>query len=100
MIKLNQATLDKLEDLLTLAGYTVRHEKGNFKSGSCIIETSRLIVLNKFSTVETKAAFLIGALKQIPVDEQLLDDRQIKMLQELQQMEISFPTPENQDVNL
>ena len=69
MIKLTQHYLDKLQDLLTQAGYTVRHEKGNFKSGSCVVETGKLIVLNKFSPVETKVSYLIEALHTLPIDE-------------------------------
>ena len=42
MIKLTQHSLDKIEELLTIAGYKVRNEKGNFKSGSCVIESSKM----------------------------------------------------------
>ena len=75
MIKLTQSSLDKLTELFTLAGYTIRLEKGNFKSGSCMIEAGKLIVLNKFSPVETRVTFLLDALQTIHIDEQLLDDR-------------------------
>lgn len=75
MIKLTQASLDKLTELFTLAGYTLRHEKGNFKSGSCLIESGKLIVLNKFSPVESRVTFLIETLPKIQIDETLLDDR-------------------------
>lgn len=82
MIKLTQASLDKLTELFTLAGYTLRHEKGNFKSGTCMIESGKLIVLNKFSPVETRVTFLLDALHKIQVDESLLDDRRRTFLQE------------------
>ncbi|CAN5679883.1 hypothetical protein BH11BAC1_BH11BAC1_23430 [soil metagenome] len=82
MIKLTQNSLDKLTELFTLAGYTIRHEKGNFKSGSCMIEAGKLIVLNKFSPVETRVTFLIDALKKIQPDQNLLDDRRKSFLKE------------------
>jgi len=82
MIKLTQTSLDKLTELFTLAGYTIRHEKGNFKSGSCMIEAGKLIVLNKFSPVETRVTFLIDALKKIQPDPSLLDDRRKAFLKE------------------
>jgi hypothetical protein len=82
MIKLTQSSLDKLTDLFTLAGYTIRLEKGNFKSGSCMIEAGKLIVLNKFSPVETRVTFLLEALHTIQIDEQLLDDRRRIFLHE------------------
>ena len=83
MIKLTQTTLDKLEELLVLGGYKVRTEKGNFKSGSCIVETSKLIVLNKFSPVETKVGFLIEAVQQLELDQSMMDERYLKFLEEV-----------------
>jgi len=90
MIKLTQHTLEKLEDLLASAGYTIRNEKGNFKSGSCVIEASKIIVLNKFSPVETKVAFLVESLQKLEIDESLLDEKNRKFLHELKQTEINF----------
>ena len=83
MIKLNQSTFDKLEELLILGGYKVRTEKGNFKSGSCIVEHSKLIVLNKFSPVETKVGFLIEAVQQLELDTTVMDERYLKFLEEV-----------------
>ncbi len=83
MIKLTQSTLDKLEELLVLGGYKVRTEKGNFKSGSCIVEASKLIVLNKFSPVETKVGFLIEAVQQLELDQSMMDERYLKFLEEV-----------------
>ncbi|MCX6292309.1 MAG: hypothetical protein NT126_11175 [Bacteroidetes bacterium] len=90
MIKLTQHTLDKLDELLTQAGYSIRNEKGNFKSGSCLIETSKIIVLNKFSPVETKVAFLVESLPKMTIDESLLDEKSRKFFHELKQTEISI----------
>ncbi len=90
MIKLTQHSLDKLEELFVQAGYTIRNEKGNFKSGSCVMVASKIIVLNKFSTVETKVAFLVESLQKMELDETLLDDKSRKFLQELKQTEIVF----------
>ncbi len=85
MIKLTQNSLDKLEELLTLAGYTVRNEKGNFKSGSCLIESSKVIVLNKFATVEAKVAYLIETIHDLNLDESLLDEKNKKFLQQVKE---------------
>ena len=90
MIKPTQHTLDKLEELFAQAGYTIRNEKGNFRSGSCLIETSKVIVLNKFSPVEVKVSFLIESLQKIVLDETLLDEKNRRLLQELKQTEINF----------
>lgn len=89
-MKLTQHTLDKIEDLLTMAGYKVRNEKGNFKSGSCLIDTSKIIVLNKFAPVESKVSYLIEAIQGLTLDESLLDEKNLKLLQEIRQTEINF----------
>ncbi len=89
MIKLTQATLDKLEELLILGGYKIRTEKGNFKSGSCIVEHSKLIVLNKFSPVETKVGYLIEALQYLQLDVTMMDEKYLKFLDEVR----STPIP-------
>jgi hypothetical protein len=90
MIKLTQHYLDKLQDLLERAGYTIRHEKGNFKSGSCVMEASKLIVLNKFSPVETKVSFLVEALRTLQIDESLLDADAKKLYRESRQTELKL----------
>ena len=90
MSKFTQSYLDKLEELFRQADYTIRYEKGNFKSGFCILENLKVIVVNKFSTIENKIGFLIEALQQLPFDETLLDERSKKLLHELKQKEISF----------
>ncbi len=85
MIKLTQHTLDKLEDLLLLSGYKVRNEKGNFKSGSCLLEDSKVIVLNKFAPVEAKVSYLVEAIRHLNIDESLLDEKNQKLLQDARQ---------------
>lgn len=94
MIKLTQHSLDKLEDMLTLAGYKVRHEKGNFKSGSCVLEASKMIVLNKFAPVEAKVTYLIEAIRQLNIDETVLDEKNAKLLLEARQTSLEF-SPES-----
>jgi hypothetical protein len=89
MIKLTQHSLDKLGELLVMAGYTVRNEKGNFKSGSCLIESSNIIVLNKFAPVEAKVAYLIETIHEINIDEGLLDEKNRKFLQQIRETQIN-----------
>jgi hypothetical protein len=72
------------------AGYSIRHERGNFKSGSCVVEENKLIVLNKFSPVETKVSFLIEALQTVKLDESLLDEKSLKLYHEARQPELKL----------
>jgi hypothetical protein len=89
MIKLTQTSLDKLEELLTMAGYIVRNEKGNFKSGSCMIESSNIIVLNKFAPVEAKVAYLVETIHEMNIDESLLDEKNRKFLQQVKETTVN-----------
>ena len=91
MIKLTQHSLDKLEELLVMAGYTVRNERGNFKSGSCLVESSNVIVLNKFAPVEAKVAYLIEAIHNLELDENLLDEKNLKYLHLVKMTDIDLP---------
>ncbi len=59
MAKFTPAFLKKLEDLLKEQGYEVRYEKGNFKSGYCVLEAKKVVVINKFSTLESRIQALI-----------------------------------------
>lgn len=80
-----QYTLDKLELLLKSLRYKVRYEKGSFKTGACVLENSRVVVVNRFSNIESKINALIQLLQQMPVEESLLDDKQLQFLYSLKQ---------------
>ena len=61
MFKYTPATLRKMEQLFEEARYTIRYEKGSFTSGYCILEDRRIVVINKFLSVEGR----INALAEI-----------------------------------
>ena len=67
-MKYTQSTLDKLEDILGEADYTVRYERGNFQSGYCILEQKRVVVLNKFLDTEGRINTLVELIPQLNVD--------------------------------
>ncbi|MFM7728469.1 MAG: hypothetical protein ACKO7B_17355, partial [Flavobacteriales bacterium] len=54
----------------------------------CIVEHSKLIIMNKFNPVETKVAFLVDAIRQLQLDESLMDERYLKLLGEVRQLEL------------
>ncbi len=64
-IKYTQHFLGKLQDQLAESGYQVRFEKGNFKTGYCILEHKKVVVINKFVPVESKINSLIEILKKV-----------------------------------
>lgn len=46
--------MQKLVDKLREFDYTVRFEKGNFKTGYCILEDRKIIVVNKFHDISAR----------------------------------------------
>ena len=85
-----QHTLEKLEHLFKALDYKVRYEKGNFKTGTCIIEHNRIIVVNKFSNLENKIAALAELIQKIEADEALLDEKQKQFFYSLKQTKLEI----------
>ncbi len=83
-------TLEKLEALLKSLNYKVRYEKGNFKTGACVIENSRIVVINKYADLESRITAVTGLLKTIEADETLLDEKQLQLLYLIKQSEQAF----------
>ena len=84
-LSITNHTLDKLESLLKALDYRVRYEKGNFKTGACVLENSRVVVVNKFSNLESKIQGLADLIATLEVQNQLLDDKQKQLLNQLKQ---------------
>lgn len=81
-------TLEKLEQLLLAMGFKVRYEKGNFKTGACLLDHHKMIVVNKFSNLEGKIAALVTLVKETNANEDLLDDKQKQFYLSLKQTEL------------
>ena len=90
MLTLTTHTLEKLEILLRTAGYRVRYEKGNFKTGACLLLSNRIIVVNKFSNLESKIQAIVELVRQLELDYDLLDDKQITFLQQIKQTKLQL----------
>lgn len=83
-------TLEKLELLLKSLEYRVRYEKGSFKTGSCLLENSKVVVVNKFSTLESKIISLAELIRNLQVDESRLDEKQKQFLCVLKQTSLQL----------
>jgi hypothetical protein len=90
MLTLTTHTLEKMELLLKTAGYKVRYEKGNFKTGACLLQNSKIIVINRFSNLESKVLSIAELLRELEVDHNLLDDKQTAFLQQLKQTKLQL----------
>jgi non-homologous end joining protein Ku len=90
MLTATNHTLEKLENLLKSAGYRVRYEKGNFKTGACLLQSSKIVVVNKFSNLESKIQSVAELARMLEMDHQLLDDKQLAFLQQIKQTELQL----------
>lgn len=75
-ISFTNHTLEKVELLFKELGYRVRYEKGNFKTGSCLIENSKIVMVNKFSNLESKIVALVELLKSLDANDSKLSEKQ------------------------
>ncbi len=57
--------LQKIVDALKEYEYTVRFEKGNFRTGSCVLEEKKVIVVNKFHDVQARIENLREILQDL-----------------------------------
>ena len=82
-MKYNQSTLDKLEAIPEQAGYVLRYERGTFQSGYCILQSKKVIVINKFFQTEGRINTLIDLLPQLEISYDALTHESQKMYDEI-----------------
>jgi hypothetical protein len=83
MIKYTNQFLAKLEDLVAESDYTLRYEKGNFKSGYCVLKDQKIIIVNKFYPTEGKINALLDILKNVILDTTRFTEKNTKFYSEL-----------------
>jgi hypothetical protein len=78
-MKYTQSTLDKLEAIPEQAGYILRYERGTFQSGYCILESKKVVVLNKFLQTEGRINTLVDLIPQLDINTDALSEEQKKL---------------------
>ena len=64
-IKYTKHFLDKLENLFAASEYILRYEKGNFKSGYCVLKDTKIVIVNKYFPMEGKINALIDIVNEL-----------------------------------
>lgn len=82
-MKYTQATLDKLEAIPEEAGYVLRYERGTFQSGYCILESKKVVVLNKFLQIEGRINTLVDLIPQLDINTDILTEESKKLFTEI-----------------
>ena len=83
-LKYTPAFLSKLEDIFVESDYFLRYEKGNFKSGYCILKEKRVVIINKYFTTEGKVNSLVEILKQVEIQTEKLSEKTLKLFLQVQ----------------
>lgn len=84
-IRYTKHFLNKLEDIFAESDYVLRYEKGNFKSGYCLLNETRIAIVNKYYTTEGKINCLIDIIKSIEIDPASLSEKNSNLLMALSQ---------------
>lgn len=83
MIKYTNSFLTRLEELIGESNFTLRYEKGQFKSGYCVLRDQNVIIVNKFYSVEGKINALLDILKGLEMDKSGFTEKSIQLYEEL-----------------
>ena len=89
-VKYTSAFLHKLEDIFAQSDFILRYEKGNFKSGFCVLKEQKVVIINKFYPLEGKINCIVEILKDLHLDIQALSEKNRSLLLELQQTELNL----------
>ncbi|WP_349678844.1 hypothetical protein [Sphingobacterium sp. UBA3549] len=78
-----QSSLTKLEEFFKEQGYKVRYEKGSFRTGACMLQTTKVVVVNKFSNLEIKIQSLWNILLDIEIDSEAISEKLLPIYEEV-----------------
>jgi len=80
-IKYTRTSLQKIEKLFGAIDYKVRYEKGQFKSGYCIVEDRNIVVISKFFDVKARINTLLDILSQLTYSIEELSPEFVEILE-------------------
>lgn len=67
-VKYTKNFLDKMESLFSASEYILRYEKGNFKSGYCVLKDTKIVIVNKYFPLEGKINALVDIINELNFD--------------------------------
>ncbi len=83
MNRYTKPTLQKLEQVFKELDYLVRYEKGHFNSGYCIVENTKVVVINKFFETDARVSVLLEILDKVMAGDEILTDKSKSFLRNL-----------------
>jgi hypothetical protein len=82
-LRFTPSTLEKIEKIISESGYILRYERGTFQSGYCILESKKVVVLNKFLQTEGRINTLIDLISNLQIDPGYLSTESLKLFDDL-----------------
>jgi len=79
-LKYNKTTLKKLESILTDSDYIVRYERGQFKSGYCLLRNKKIVIINRFFDIKGRVSSLIEVMQDVELNEEKISDQGKQLL--------------------
>ncbi|WP_245971244.1 hypothetical protein [Sphingobacterium puteale] len=70
-----QSSLTKIEEFFKEQGFKVRYEKGSFRTGACMLQATKVVVVNKFSNLEIKIQSLWNILLEVEIDSEVISEK-------------------------
>lgn len=90
-IKYTKHFLDKMENLFAASEFILRYEKGNFKSGYCVLRDTKIVIVNKYFPLEGKINALIDIVNELNFDPKDFKEKTNQdFLNELRQTSLKF----------
>lgn len=67
----------------------IRYEKGSFKSGYCVLQDRRVIVVNKYFDLESRINSFLEMIPELDIDFSQLDEKETNFVLNLQQTKLA-----------
>ncbi len=62
------AILEELTQIAAQFGFVIRKEKGGFRSGNCVLNSQKIIVVNVLAPYEARVSIIARVLAELPLD--------------------------------
>lgn len=89
-VKYSKHFLKKLEDIFAESEYNLRYEKGSFKSGYCILNDTKIVIVNKYFTTEGKVNCIIDIINTLEIDPASISEKHRKLVSEISQTALNL----------
>jgi len=94
IVKYTHHFLKKLEEIFAESEYILRYEKGQFRSGYCVLKATKIVIVNKYFPLEGRINSLVDILRNLEIDSEAFSDKTKKFYLELMSQDDSAEVKE------